>query len=129
MKRLKYVRKTEPKFQNFQSKYVYIYSVCLNMFINIIYKIYGVYMGSGRGGGADQKKKKKKKKMVYLKPKEQIFPNCLLILPLASIYTCGHASALQFYYLLQTDLFILLINHNRNEQSNCQSGTMRFYHS
>ena len=38
----------------------YIFS--LNMFINIIYKIYGVYMGSGRGGGADQKKKKKKKK-------------------------------------------------------------------
>ena len=65
MKRLKYVRKTEPKFQNFQFKYVYIYSVCLNclnMFINIIYKIYGVYMGSGRGGGADQKKEKKKKK-------------------------------------------------------------------
>ena len=30
------------------------------MFINIIYKLYGVYMGSGRGGGADQKKKKKK---------------------------------------------------------------------
>ena len=62
MKRLKYVRKTEPKFQNFQFKYVYIYSVCLKMFINIIYKIYGVYMGSGRGAEVPTKKKKKKKK-------------------------------------------------------------------
>ena len=32
----------------------------LNMYIYIIYKIYGVYMGSGRGGGADQKEREKK---------------------------------------------------------------------
>ena len=43
------------------------------MFINIIYKIYGVYMGSGRGGGADQKKKKTKKKKKNKKKNKCLF--------------------------------------------------------